>query len=383
MQFDLKRTGAGAAASFPDQGEPAGSSGAVMAARLAREWEALQRHALWPTQTHGCIMALCRTLLADARTWIVTAGRDAGGQGCDAGGLLPLCRDGGYLARWRIMGADELFEPTDALYSDYGNARELAATLAVQPRALHFDRISAGSLLVPALRSAMKGRGLVLVRPAMPSPMISLDESWVEPERHFNAGRRSDVRRARRRAETLGAVSLETLSPAPEAFDALFDEAVGVELLGWKKEAGTAIGADPGQLGFFRDYFRDACARGLFRVSFLRIDGKAVAMQLALQWAERYWLFKIGHDSAYDKCSPGTLLMLHSIGDAAQRGLLGYEFLGVIEPWITRFWTQEQHECVQLRTYPFNPRGAAALMTDGAFWLGQRFRHRWLKPARA
>jgi len=377
MRFDLEMAGneTGASASLPDRrDEAAESSGASMAARLAPQWEALQDHAVWPTQTHGCILALCRTLLSGARARILTSEGLSG-----TGGLLPLCRDRGYLARWRIMGANELFEPTDALYEDYANARDLAAALAAQPRALHFDRIPAGSLLVPALGSAMKGRGLLFVRAAMPSPMIALDESWAEPENHFNAGRRSDVRRARRRAEAMGELSFETLSPAPEEFDALFEEAVGVELLGWKREAGTAIGADPRRQDFFRHYFRDACARGMFRVSFLRIDGKAVAMHLALEWAGRYWLFKIGHDSGYDKCSPGTLLMLHSIGRAAEQGLRGYEFLGVIEPWITRFWTREQHECVQLRTYPFNPRGAAALLCDGALWLGQRLKRQCLK----
>ena len=354
------------------QMEKAGFQGIAAAALLTPQWEALQDHAFWPTQTHACIMALYRTLLAQSPTRLLTADGDVA-----IAGVLPLCRDQGYFSRWRIMGGDELFEPTDALYDGAGSADELARAAARLAHPLYFDRISAESLMIPALRRALRGRGLLSVRPALSSPTIALDARWTDPESHFNAGRRSDFRRARRRADGLGVVSFETLAPSAEAFDALFDEAIAVEYLSWKKEAGTAIAADRAQEMFFRDYFRDACQRGMFRISFMRIDGKAVAMQLAIQWSGRYWLFKIGHDDSYSKCSPGTLLMLHSLGRAAADGLRSYEFLGVIEPWITQLWTQDQHDCVQLRSYPFNLRGAAALLSDAAFWLRQR-----LRPAR-
>jgi hypothetical protein len=28
-------------------------------------------------------------------------------------------------------------------------------------------------------------------------------------------------------------------------------------------------------------------------------------MQLAVEWSGRYWLYKIGYDEAYARCSPG------------------------------------------------------------------------------
>jgi CelD/BcsL family acetyltransferase involved in cellulose biosynthesis len=66
-------------------------------------------------------------------------------------------------------------------------------------------------------------------------------------------------------------------------------------------------------------------------------------MQLAIETQGRYWLFKIGFDDAYAKCSPGTLLMLHTLGYAARAGLAAYEMMGEVEPWIADFWTQEAH----------------------------------------
>jgi CelD/BcsL family acetyltransferase involved in cellulose biosynthesis len=210
------------------------------------------------------------------------------------------------------------------------------------------------------------------VRPATPTPTIALDERWKDPASRFNSGRRSDFRRAARRAGEFGEVSFEILSPGPEAFDALFDEAIGVEMRSWKREAGTAIVADRAKENCFRHYFRSACEQGSFRIAFMRIDGRAVAMQMALETLGRYWLFKIGFDEEFDRCSPGTLLMLHTIGWAAERELEAYELLGNLEPWIAQFWTREQHDCVWVRAYPFNLRGAAAFAADAAISLRKR-----------
>jgi CelD/BcsL family acetyltransferase involved in cellulose biosynthesis len=268
-----------------------------------------------------------------------------------------------------MLGAREVFEPVDALCADAAAATRLAQVLARQGRPLTLDRVPANSTLLKPLQAACKGKAWVTVKPAIACPTIALDERWREPEACFNSGRRSDFRRAARRAAEFGPVTFEILSPAPEQFDALFDEAVAVEQSSWKKEAGTAMAMDRAKESFFRAYFRACCENGQFRVAFMRIDGKAVAMQLAVESCERFWLFKIGFDEAYAKCSPGTLLMLHTLRHAACNDLRAYELLGNIEPWIAEFWTREQHACVRLRTYPFNFRGAVAFVADAANWL--------------
>jgi CelD/BcsL family acetyltransferase involved in cellulose biosynthesis len=350
----------------PCRARPVALAAAAGDGALVAAWRALADGGTLPTQKYGFVNALAATLLREARVELLLVD---GAQGLRA--LLPLGRARHPLARWRIPGACEVHEPTDALFAapaDPADAAALARALVAQGRALSFDRLMAASPLIPALRAALKGRGWLSVRPATPCPTIALDARWCAPESCFNAGRRSDFRRAARRAEEFGAVSYQLLSPAPDAFDALFDEAIGVEGSGWKQGAGTAIAADRDKEAFFRGFFRSACERGQCRIAFLRIDGQAVATQLALEWAGRFWLFKIGYDERFARCSPGTLLMLHSLGWAARRGLTAYELMGQIEPWITAFWTRDHHACVRLRTYPANLRGAAALAVDGAIW---------------
>jgi CelD/BcsL family acetyltransferase involved in cellulose biosynthesis len=339
---------------------------------LVRGWRRLESAASLPMQSHAFAAALAGTLLAEAHIEIFFI-PDRG----DLASLLALSRERGRFSRWTLIGAHEVCEPHDALCRSPQAARRLAEAIVQDSRAVELDRIPVGSPLIPALREAIRGKGRVSVRPAIPTPTIVLDERWKDPSSCFNSGRRSDFRRAARRASEYGEVSFEILSPRPAEFDALFDEAVRVELRSWKREAGTAIAVDRAKESCFRHFFRSACEDGNFRIAFLRIDGQAVAMQMALEWQRRYWLFKIGFDEAFERCSPGTLLMLHTIGWAANRELRAYELLGNVEPWIAQFWTREQHDCVCLRAYPFNPSGAAAFAADAAAWLGKR-----LAPAR-
>ncbi len=311
--------------------------------------------------------ALAETMLAGAPVRLFET---AGSDGVEA--MLPLCRAPGGFARWRVPGAEEVFEPGDALCRDAAAAGRLARVLAAERRPIELARVPAASPLIPALKAAMPGR--VSVRPATPSPTIALSPEWREPESQFSSRRRSDFRRAARRAAEFGAVTCEMLCPPPGEFDALFDEAIAVEAKSWKRAAGTAIACDPAKEAFFRRYLGFACARGEGRVALLRIDGRVAAMQLAVEWAGRYWLYKIGYDEAYARCSPGTLLMLHALRDAAGRGLTGFELMGDSEAWIADLWTRDCHECVRVRTYPLTVSGVIAGARDGAAWARGRLR---------
>ena len=224
-----------------DLSQPAGAEA------LARTWERLQSYATLPTQGADFVAALGRTLLANTPIKLIGAEDENG-----TGALLPLCHGPGPFARWRLPGAEEVFEPADAICRDAASAAGLAGCIARQARPVELHRVPASSKLIPALAAAMKGRGWVSVRPSAPCPYIPLDASWADPESRFSSRRRSDFRRAARRAAEFGAVHSEVLAPLPDEFDALFDEAVAIEARSWKVATGTAIACDPVKEAFFR-----------------------------------------------------------------------------------------------------------------------------------
>jgi hypothetical protein len=279
-----------------------------------------------------------------------------------------------------IPGALETGEPADLAWHDEGSAGTLARALARQPRPLDLPRLPLGSPSLQALTSAFRGRGWVRMREAHGSPYIELDARWTQPLHRFNNGRQSDFRRAQRRAEQAGELSFEVHAPAPGlALDQLMNEAYDVESRGWKGEEGTALALDPLLGPFYRRLAQAAAQAGLLRLCFLRIAGQAAAMQLALQGEGRFWLMKIGYDAAYARCSPGQLLMLHTIGHAAAQGLSSYEMLGNAAAW-TAGWTRTLRPFVQVRAYPASWLGARTLCADASraawtrwrAWSGQR-----------
>ena len=335
---------------------------------LAHQWQSLEAAATLPTAHYAFNRTAARFFAALGSLRVLTLRR-----GADLAAVAPLCRSGGLVPRLQFIGAAEIGEPCDMLCADDEAAAALADALVRTRTPLALERMPANAAFVAALQRAMQGRGLCKIRPTNPAPTLALDAQWINPETQFNSGRRSDFRRAQRHAEKFGAVTCEVLTPTAEQLDGLLDEAIAVEMQSWKGRDGTALGVDPVRGPFFRAYAHAACARGILRMAFLRIDGKAIGMQIALECEQRFWLFKIGYDEAYARCSPGTLLMLQTLKYAAERGLRAYEMLGSAEPW-TAAWTQAQHECVMINTYPHGLPGWLAFAADASAWAWAKAR---------
>ncbi len=271
--------------------------------------------------------------------------------------IAPLVRRGPLL---ELAGGRDLGEPADLLYGSPEALAGLAERIVAGGRGLALERIPAGSPTIAALHDALGGRGRIELGEAAGHPAIALDERWAEPGGGLSSSRRSSLRRARRKAESLGAIEVELLSPTPGEVDALLDEAFAVESRSWKGEAGTAVVFVPKMEAFFRRYAAELAARESLRLDLLRIDGRAVAMQFGVRWNQRHWLFKIGYDEAFAAGSPGQILLSESVAAAAREGLVSYELLGSRDGW-TDVWTKEVKESVSLLALPRSTRGALGL----------------------
>jgi CelD/BcsL family acetyltransferase involved in cellulose biosynthesis len=325
---------------------------------IAPFWRALEgattspiQQCLWSESCHA-------TLPLDGKLHLVGVKT-----GSRTGAIAPLVRAKGILGRLEHLGVSVLREPTDLLFSDPVALKNLADALVKLGAPLFLDRIPADSPTIVAIQEAYRGRGLVLLRPAQPHPRILLHEGWRQPESQLNSGRRSDLRRAVRTAEKIGPLSYQVLSPSPAQLAPILEEALEVEAANWKGSEGSAIARDKLRGPFYRHYAAAASAAGILRVCFLRVGGKAVAMQLAIERGRGFWLLKIGYREEFARCSPGMLLMAETIRYAASKGLASYEFLGNADRW-TRVWTSDEMPTVTIRAYPFRMAGVAALTVD-------------------
>jgi len=347
---------------------------------LARTWNSIgttvnspMQHFMW---SHAC----AETFGSAGKPHVVMVGSEE-----QPTALAPLIKRKRIFSRLEMIGVKELYEPMDFLYSDHASLDILARNLVKQRIPILMRRVPADSPAISAIQRAFRRRGVVHVLPVHPYPYIELDPGWMEPERCFNSGRRSDFRRAQRHASQFGEVSYEMLSPGPEEVGPLLEEAYQIEMASWKGIRGTALAVDPLRGPFYTRYALAASERGILRMAFLRINGEAAGMQIATECDDRFWLLKIGHDDRFAKCSPGTLLTLHSIKYAAVRGLKSYEFLGIAEPW-TRAWTESLRRCVAVRAYPLSIGGIAVMTyvagVDLMVSMLRRMKHSLYHPRR-
>jgi CelD/BcsL family acetyltransferase involved in cellulose biosynthesis len=272
-----------------------------------------------------------------------------------------------------LLGLEDLCEPMGLLAPDDRTLDRLVKHLLLLREPLFLRRVLAGSPTDRAFSRRRFPGTFIVRRPRSPCPTLPLGKGWTDPERMVNAGRRSDLRRARRRAEARGGTAVRVLAPSEDELPGLLDQAFRIEASSWKGTAGTALLLDDLRAGFFRCYARFACRQRTLRLCFLDIGGHPAAMQIALVAGGRFWVLKVGYDREYARCSPGILLLCETIRLAAREGLLSYEFLGDRAPWID-VWTQESRPCVSIGAYPHTLKGIGAAVGETIRWLGKRRR---------
>jgi CelD/BcsL family acetyltransferase involved in cellulose biosynthesis len=277
------------------------------------------------------------------------------------------------LERLELLGTSVLLEPSGFLYKDEGALAELVDAIVALGKLMLLRKLPVRSperILFNKLspRRAFRMR----TRPAC-SPVIPIVTSWAQFEKKISSSRRSSFRRIRKRAEEFGEVQFEVISPGPGNLKPYLDEVFQVEAAGWKQRRGTVMQSNPALRRFFSAYSEAAAALGTLRLCFLRIDGRAVAVQLAVEYAKQFWLLKIGFDEAWSHCSPGILLMHETIRYAFEQKLEAFEFLGGDEPWL-HIWTDEVDAYETHVISPLSFRGFFALGVEGLVWLSGKVR---------
>ena len=325
------------------------------------EWEgsALGGRALTPMQTRAWIMACADTLPPSAHLNVIVIEDEQG-----VAAVAPLVHRSGFPPVNELLGLRELGEPSDLIHRDESALTLLINVVARKRTPMVLQRVLASSPSVEAIRRGFRGIGVVIIRPANNCPHVSLTGAGKDPDQLLSSRLRSDLRRAQRKAESQGKVTYEIHAPRrAQEFLPLYQLALQVEAAGWKGRGGSAVAKNERQRAFFSRYGVLASEAGVLRLAFMRLDGVVAAMQYAVEWNGGLWLLKVGYDETYSKCSPGQLLMQHTLRYASERGLVSYEFLGSAESWTQR-WTTAEKTTVRIAVYPFSPAGMFTLGRD-------------------
>jgi CelD/BcsL family acetyltransferase involved in cellulose biosynthesis len=343
---------------------------------LGVHWDKLQTYLDAPVAKFDWILSCVENLLEKSSLYIPVAS-----DGTQPVAIAPLVKPNGFFGAVQQIGVSRHGEPADFLYKDAASLDLLTHVLSSGRIPLLLMRIPEESPVIQALEKAYKGKAFINLRPQVGCPFIEVQANEEQVLNSLPSRLRSDLRRAQRKAETLGEITFEMHAPASLAeLTPVWNESLRVEAAGWKGRSHTALAEDQNMASFFLSYADRACQQGILRIYFMRIGGQVVAMQIAIEASDRLWLLKIGYDEDYAKCSPGMLLMLETLQYAARKGLASYEFLGAAKDW-TRRWTKTERNNVTIRIYPYTIKGLSIFIHDTSTYFWKRMVGKFRKVA--
>ena len=267
-------------------------------------------------------------------------------------GVLPYVRTADS-----VRSATNPHTPSPGLLTDdEAAARDLTEGLFSLGGRISLGYLDGASAAI--LHDAARSAGcMVLTRPLAYRLFLELEGPWESFEGSLPSRLVRDVRRRRRKLEELGEVTLE-VSDGSDRLEDLLAEGFRLEASGWKAAEGTAIVSSRETQRFYEAIARWSAERGWLRLFFLRVGGRPIAFQLALEHGRTHYFLKGGYDPDDSAYSPGKLLLHATLAHALERGNERYELMGDVEPWKLE-WTTKMEERVSLDAYRRTPRGLA------------------------
>ncbi|HVP01079.1 MAG TPA: GNAT family N-acetyltransferase [Solirubrobacteraceae bacterium] len=274
--------------------------------------------------------------------------------------VLPLCR---HLVRGiavvRLVGhgvADEL-GPVCAPQDRALAAAGLRAVL--EERRRFWDILIAENVRSDAGWPALLG-GRVVRREASPVRRIE-GASWEELEQRFSRGLRRAMRYKERRLGREHGLRMRLCSD-PARLDDDLDALFALHEARWAGGGSVAFGH--GRRELHRDLARALLEHGVLRLWIAEADGRPAAAWYGFRYGAADSFYQSGRDPRFDALSLGSVLLWHTIREAARDGQAEYRLLRGDEVYKGRF--ADADEPVETVAVPAGRRSRAMLAAAGA-----------------
>jgi CelD/BcsL family acetyltransferase involved in cellulose biosynthesis len=178
------------------------------------------------------------------------------------------------------------------------------------PRIVNIESLdSAGPIAAIFAEALAQRRSSAAVIETRQRPSLTKADS-ADAVNPISRNRSKDLRRRRKWLALQGALSQTHHDEASEV-GAVFEEFLVLEASGWKGRRaarGQAILHSPTVTTFFRRAIAALAVRGHVNVTALRLDGRAIAVQVVLVSGDTAFGWKTAYDEAFRAGAPGLLL---------------------------------------------------------------------------
>ena len=328
---------------------------------LRNEWNTLASASGNPMLSFEWIDSCLRKLHPDARLNVLVVETQQGAI-CAIAPLVQVQRD--HTIWLDAPGFNDLHEPVELIYQDKASLATLFDAIARLPYPVSLNRLWLNtSHDLPVSPLAVDSHGIWVSPGCRPSRYLDIQTYFDAFMASLSSRHRYDYNRALRRASKVGEIHHVVEKPDRDTLEAHLALAMRIEEKSWKGHGGSSLSKNSRLAAFFRTYLSHPDVLPDVRIFFLHLGEHVAAMQICIEYGGKLWLLKIGYDEAFQKCSPGLLLMMDVVRYSFESGHSGVEFLGSSEPWLS-LWSKKEREYFNLTHYPFSLAGARAGATD-------------------
>ena len=270
--------------------------------------------------------------------------------------IAPMVEVTYRFSRWlEIIGTSVLYEPTGLIYQNNAALKLLLLEVYRYRLPVNLQRIAESSAETN-ISTALKSNTLhILIRDSASSYYLEPESNWEEFLLQSGKKWRADFRNKANRAQRMGEVQIEFVTPDSNTLSDYFNEAVQIESRSWKGQNSTSLADKPALRAFFMSYFSAITQKHILHFAFYHLNGQAIAMHISVLYNNRIWSYKIGYDDKFSRISPGIQLILSAIQDAFKHNY-SYEFLGSNESW-QEAWPVKKHKYCSIIVYPLSFHG--------------------------
>ena len=155
------------------------------------------------------------------------------------------------------------------------------------------------------------------------SPFLPLPGSWEDYLAGLTSKYRHEIKRkARKLVEEAGEFRIVTADD--ETMIPMLDRFVELHRM---SEGPKGVFMVPGMEIFFRRLGEAFCADGVFRLSFIEVDGQLAAGTIGFVWGGTSYLYNSAFDRSWGNLAPGMVLVGEDIRLAIEEGCGGFDLL--------------------------------------------------------
>ncbi len=280
----------------------------------ADEWNQLALKAPYrlPMHSYTWVASHFEHCLGDNESWFCVFGYD----GDELVGVLPL-----VVTHRRFIGFERPVLHTlsgnqtisgDAVVADGREGEVVAVLLQAAGREyparlyLEFRRVTVRSPVLALSKGGLKGAAITKTFDGV-GAYLKTQGKFKDYRASLSSNFRSNMNKEANKLKKLSGVETVFLD-GEDATSEDLPRFMGVEASGWKGRTGTAILNSPTLISFYTTLTRRLSECGWLEWEFLVADGKTLTGNLAIRFNRSIFIWKLGYDENYAKCSPGRVL---------------------------------------------------------------------------